>query len=195
MHPADHPVHLLAQILERQQHLADLVGAAVTDANPARMAVNRIGFITLLLWPLAAWRSPTPLDEERHRLRWMLTLSWAVLLVYVMLARGAPHPQALQLLQDELRLDRLVIGATLMVQFSIWRNRRRTAGRRAEFLAFHDAGRALSRPGQVQAGQRHPWSCAGRPAAARGGRAHARQPGRGRQCLSPVRRRVHGHRA
>ena len=168
---------------------------AVTDTNPARRAVNFIGFVTLLLWPLAAWRSPAPLDEERHRLRWMLTLSWAVLLVYVMLARGAPHPQALQLLQDELRLDRLVIGATLMVQFSIWRNRRRTAGRRAEFLAFHDAGRALSRPGQVQAGQRHPWSCAGRPAAARGGRAHARQPGRGRQCLSPVRRRVHGHRA
>jgi len=124
----------------------------VTDTNPARMAVNRIGFVTLLLWPLAAWRTATPLDEERHRLRWMLTLSWAVLLAYVMLARGAPHSQALQLLQDALRLDRLVIGATLMVQFSIWRNRRRAAVRRAEFLAFHDALTGL--PNRVSAGER-----------------------------------------
>ncbi|MFO1249575.1 MAG: diguanylate cyclase, partial [Inhella sp.] len=129
--------------------IVGLSAFAVTDTNPARKAVNLIGFVTLLLWPLAAWRSPTPLDEERHRLRWMLTLSWAVLLVYVMLARGAPHPQALQLLQDELRLDRLVIGATLMVQFSIWRNRRRAAMRRTEFLAFHDALTGL--PNRVSA--------------------------------------------
>lgn len=132
--------------------LVALATPFVVDHAVPRQVVNLLGFVGVLLWPLAAWRSVGPLDAGRRRLRGMLTLCCAALAVYVILARGGVQPAWAAVLQDWLRLDRLAIVSTILVHALTLRSTREAEHRRTEFLAFHDALTGL--PNRVRARER-----------------------------------------
>jgi diguanylate cyclase (GGDEF)-like protein len=109
------------------------------DHARVRLAVSSLALIGLLWWPVVVWRQRARVPADRAGVRRALVLSWAVVVVYALIARGGPKTAGLQVLRELLRLDVLSIGCVIVVQLAARRRQRRLEHGRMHDLAYQDS--------------------------------------------------------
>lgn len=114
--------------------------AFVTDDHArVRLAVSSLALLGLLWWPVVIWRQRGRVPADRAGVLRALVVSWAVVVLYALIARGGPKVAELQLLRQMLRLDVLSIVCVIVVQLAARRRQHRLEHARMRDLAYQDS--------------------------------------------------------
>ncbi|HMX11270.1 MAG TPA: diguanylate cyclase, partial [Burkholderiaceae bacterium] len=103
-----------------------------------RRAVALLGLVTVLIWPMAVWRTPLADRRGQKALRTVMALCCATMGLYVVMAHGGPLPQLFQWLKGQLRLDYITILGVVGAYHLQRRSQQAAQRRHIEFLAYHD---------------------------------------------------------